>query len=73
MKTLLDKLESIRRELRSDKVFDVVGRLFEGVSMKDYLDQAVAEGEDEAVRRLEGTLTQEQLLALMRQRKGVIW
>ena len=64
MKTLLDKLEAIRRELRSDKVFDVIGRLFEGVSMKDYLDQAIAEGEDEAVRRLEGTLTQEQLLAL---------
>ncbi len=64
MKTLLDKLEAIRRELRSDKVFDVIGRLFEGVSMKDYLDQAIAEGEDEAVHRLEGTLTQEQLLAL---------
>ena len=64
MKTLLDKLEAIRRELRSDKVFDVIGRLFEGVSMKDYLDQAIAEGEDEAVRNLEGTLTQEQVLAL---------
>ena len=64
MKTLLDKLEAIRKELRSDKVFDVIGRLFEGVSMKDYLDQAIAEGEDEAVRHLEGTLTQEQLLAL---------
>ena len=64
MKTLLDKLEAIRRELRSDKVFDVIGRLFEGVSMKDYLDQAIAEGGDEAVRHLEGTLTQEQVLAL---------
>ena len=64
MKTLLDKLEAIRKELRSDKVFDVIGRLFEGVSMKDYLDQAIAGGEDEAIRHLEGTLTQEQLLAL---------
>ena len=34
LKTLLDKLEAIRRELRSDKVFDVVGRLFENVSLK---------------------------------------
>ena len=31
MKTLLDKLERIRKELGSDKVFDVIGRLFEGV------------------------------------------
>ena len=64
MKTLLDKLESIRRELKSDKVFDVIGRLFEGISMKDYLDQAVTGGESEAVSRLDGTLTQEQVLAL---------
>ena len=30
LKTLLDKLEAIRKQLSSDKVFDVVGRLFEG-------------------------------------------
>ena len=64
MKTLLGKLESIRRELRSDKVFDVIGRLFEGVSMKDYLDQTVEGGDSEVIRRLEGTLTHEQVLAL---------
>ena len=64
MKTLLDKLESIRRELKSDKVFDVIGRLFEGISMKDYLDHAVTGGESEAISRLSGTLTQEQVLAL---------
>ena len=29
LKTLLDKLETIRRQLQSSKVFDVVGRLFE--------------------------------------------
>ena len=43
LKTLLDKLEAIRRQLQSDKVFDVVGRLFEGLSMRDYLEQAVTE------------------------------
>ena len=64
MKTLLDKLEAIRRELQSDKVFDVIGRLFEGISMKDYLNQAVAGSDTEAICRLEGTLTQEQVLAL---------
>ena len=31
MKTLLEKLERIRKELGNDKVFDVIGRLFEGV------------------------------------------
>ena len=35
LKTLLDKLERIRKELGSDKVFDVVGRIFEGLSIKD--------------------------------------
>ena len=64
MKTLLDKLDAIRRELKSDKVFDVIGRLFEDVSMKDYLDQAVAGGDTGTINRLEGTLTQDQVLAL---------
>ena len=41
--TLLDKLERIRRELGSDKVFDVVGRLFEGVSLREYMEAAVTE------------------------------
>ena len=65
LKTLLDKLEVMRRQLRSDKVFDVIGRLFEGASLKDYLEQAVAEDEpDAAARRLEGRLTEEQVRAL---------
>ena len=38
MKTLLEKLEKIRKELGTDKVFDVIGRLFEGVSLRDYLE-----------------------------------
>ena len=47
MKTLLDKMETIRKELGSDKVFDVIGRLFENVSLKSYLDAAIR-GEDAA-------------------------
>ena len=43
IKVLLEKLEAIRKELRSDKVFDVVGRLFEGVSLRAYLEGAVTE------------------------------
>ena len=66
MKTLLEKLERIRKELGNDKVFDVIGRLFEGVSIKEYMEKAVAsEGASEqACRTLEGTLTKEQVKAL---------
>ena len=65
MKTLLDKLEAIRRQLDSDKVFDVIGRLFEDVSLKEYLERAVTEADpDEALRSLEGQLTEEQVRAL---------
>ncbi len=65
MKTLLDKLERIRKELGRDKVFDVIGRLFEGLSLKDYMEQSVTtEGAEKACRALEGTLTKEQVVAL---------
>ena len=60
VKTLLDKLEAIRKQLRSDKVFDVVGRLFEGVSMRDYL----AADADHTTEHLEGRLTEQQVQAL---------
>lgn len=71
MKTLLNKLEAIRRELRSDKVFDVIGRMFEGLSIKDYLDQAVTEDDSEVISRLERTLTRDQVLALRDEERAV--
>ena len=40
---LLEKLETIRTQLRSDKVFDVVGRLFDNKPLKDYLEMAATE------------------------------
>ncbi len=72
LKTLLDKLEAMRRQLRSDKVFDVVGRLFEGLSMKEYLEQAVTEDAGTVAMRLEGRLTGEQIQAL-EQRERVLF
>ncbi len=66
VKTLLDKLEEIRRQLGSDKVFDVVGRIFEGMSLTEYIQRAV-ESEDEADREameLAGELTVEQIRAI---------
>lgn len=63
--TLLRKLEIIRRELKSDKVFDVVGRIFENVSIASYLaDALVQDNAADAARRLEGRLTREQVDAI---------
>ncbi len=65
LKTLLEKLERIRRELGTDKVFDVVGRLFEGVSLRQYMEQATTEaGANQAAHEIEGRLTKEQVEAL---------
>ncbi len=65
LKTLLDKLQRIREELGTDKVFDVVGRLFEGVSLRDYMEQALTdEGLGEATAFIEGRLTREQVEAI---------
>jgi superfamily II DNA or RNA helicase len=62
---LLAKLELIRKQLRSDKVFDVVGRLFENISLKAYLERATTEeGERAAIEGIDGLLTDEQVRAL---------
>ena len=65
LRTLLEKLEAIRKALDSDKVFDVIGRIFHGVSIKQYMD-AIAEGNDpdRIAAELGGRLTQEQVEAL---------
>jgi hypothetical protein len=64
IQTLLNKLEAIRDSLGSEKVFDSIGRLFEGVSLKTYMEQALVEGAETVAHDLEGRLTQEQVAAL---------
>ncbi|MDP2661860.1 MAG: helicase-related protein, partial [Dehalococcoidia bacterium] len=65
LKTLLDKLEMIRREMGSDKVFDVIGRQFQGVSLGEILMRAVVEDRgDEEAQGLQGFLTVEQVRAI---------
>ena len=71
LRTLLDKLEAIRRQLRSDKVFDVIGRLFQEVSVRDFLLQAVTEDGAGSAARLEGRLTEEQVLALAQRERAL--
>ena len=65
LKTLLDKLERMRGALSTDKVFDVVGRLFENVSLKQYIERATTdEGMAAAIEGIEGALTEEQFRAI---------
>ena len=71
IKTLLDKLENIRKELQSDKVFDCIGRFFEGVSIKQYMELAVTEDADTVARELDGRLTKEQIMAITEEEKSL--
>lgn len=58
LQVLLERLDAIRRELDSDKVFDVIGRLFENESLSEYMRGALSdEGERHSRVRLEAALT----------------
>ena len=58
LRVLLDKLDAIRRELRSDKVFDVIGRLFENRSLREHMAEALTdEGERRVVEHVASRLT----------------
>ncbi len=62
LQVLLNKLDAIRDELRSDKVFDVIGRLVGNRSLGDYLIEALADDGERRVRdRLDAALTTEQV------------
>jgi superfamily II DNA or RNA helicase len=70
--TLLHKLEDIRSEMGSDKVFDVIGHVLDGVSMLDFMAEALtAEGASRAAERLGGLLTREQVQALETARRKI--
>ncbi len=66
LKTLLDKLEKIRKQLRSDKVFDSIGRIFSDVSIKRYMEMVLDDsGDVDAItRELDALLTKERVQAL---------
>jgi hypothetical protein len=72
MLTLLEKLERIRKELSNDKVFDVIGQLFEGVSLREYMEQIALFGDEHGVeRRIEGKLTAGQVRALAERERAL--
>ena len=64
LKILLDKLEKIRNQLKSDKVFDSIGRVFLGLSIKEYMEKALLDGADAVAQEMEGLLTKEQVKAI---------
>ncbi|MEO2036330.1 MAG: helicase-related protein, partial [Planctomycetaceae bacterium] len=64
LKTLLDKLEKIRKQLKSDKVFDSIGRVFTDVSIKDYMERAITGDIDQIAIDLDGRLAKEQVKAI---------
>jgi SNF2 family DNA or RNA helicase len=72
LETLLKKLERIREALRSDKVFDVVGRLFEGVSLRDFMERALLGEEGEVLDALGERLTEQEVERLGRQDKQLL-
>jgi superfamily II DNA or RNA helicase len=64
LQTLLRKLEEVRRDLASDKVFDVVGQILQGASIRDLLRNALLEDtSDKACRSIESRLATQKLRA----------
>lgn len=67
LKRLLEKLETIRKALTSDKVFDVIGAQFEGMSLRDLMIRAVVEDNaDELAEQIERGLTKEKARETLR-------
>jgi superfamily II DNA or RNA helicase/DNA-binding XRE family transcriptional regulator len=67
LKRLLEKLEVIRKALTSDKVFDVIGAQFEGMSLRDLMIRAVVEDNaDELADEIDRGLTKEKARETMR-------
>ena len=59
LNVLLEKLESVRRALSSDKVFDVIGRLLENVSLREYMMAALSrEREQDVLDDIERAVTE---------------
>ena len=48
LKVLLEKLEQMREELSDDKVFDVIGQQFSGISLTKLIEQAITGNQADA-------------------------
>jgi superfamily II DNA or RNA helicase len=62
LEVLLDKLDTIRRELGNDKVFDVISNQFSGQPLQKIIERAVLLGEvDEAIAQVETALDKDRV------------
>ena len=69
LKTLLDKLENIRKEMGSGKVFDVIGRLFQGKTLASYMEDVVLKGADDGERAIAAIASKERVEEIEREEK----
>src|SRR5690606_37276309 len=67
LKTLREKLNRIRQEVGSDKVLDVLGRLFEGVSIRDYMGRVLENDPETTEREIDALITTEKVKDLERE------
>ncbi len=65
LKTLLDKLEAIRRELGNDKVYDIIGQQFTGKPLTELIFEAVVEGNEAQAQSEFARLNREQVERLL--------
>ncbi len=67
LNTLLTKLEKIRDKLGSDKVFDVLGRLLGGASLKAYMERSLSEDSTLLCEELDASITAERVTTIEKQ------
>ncbi len=73
LEVLFDKLERMRERLSSDRVYDVLGEVFEDRPLPELIAEAVLEGRDEAVAAEVGRRLDEQLpAAVVRRVQGPV-
>jgi len=71
LKTLLEKIEKIRKQLKSEKVYDSIGRIFTEVSIKHYMEMVLAGDTDQIVRKLDNYLTKDQVKAIAERERRI--
>lgn len=71
--TLLKKLETIRKELGSDKVFDCIGRLLENISLREYMTKLITEEGTRAIeQKIEELVCAEKVKELCSQNQHLV-
>jgi superfamily II DNA or RNA helicase/DNA-binding XRE family transcriptional regulator len=71
LKTLLDKIEKIRKQLKNEKVYDSIGRIFTDVSIKRYMEMTLEGNTDDIVQKLDGLMTKAQVNAIAQRERTI--